>query len=333
MGSIRKKEATGRWEARYRDPTGKARSRSFDRRTDAKAFLSAVEADMRRGSWQDPTLAARRFEEVAHEWLQSNPGKKRTTYARDAAAIRVHLSPVLGNLRIGQVRPSDIQTTVERMRTRCLGSRAIRTNYGVLRAILNWAVNTDIIDRSPCRGVRLPALTAVKKPVVSADDVLRLADAIAPDYRVTVFLGALGLRQAEVFGLRVGSINFLRRTITVEATVNEVEGLIVEGEGKTPNSNRTFSAPQEVLDELAAHPGTDRSHEPRGSCASGARRRPRASDQLPLLGLHAGSHSNGPRRAHVPPPPPLGRSHDAGGRSSARSDPAPAWPRLDPHDC
>jgi integrase len=68
-----------------------------------------------------------------------------------------------------------------------------------------------------------------------------------------VFLGALGLRQAEMFGLRVGSINFLRRTITVEATVNEVEGQIVEGRGKTPNSNRTFSAPQEVLDELAAH--------------------------------------------------------------------------------
>ncbi len=68
-----------------------------------------------------------------------------------------------------------------------------------------------------------------------------------------MFLGALGLRQAEVFGLRVGSINFLRRTVTVEATVNEVEGQLVEGRGKTLNSNRTFSAPQEVLDELAAH--------------------------------------------------------------------------------
>ncbi len=38
-----------------------------------------------------------------------------------------------------------------------------------------------------------------------------------------------------------------------EATVNEVEGKLVEGSGKTPNSNRTFSAPQAVLDELAAH--------------------------------------------------------------------------------
>ena len=79
----------------------------------------------------------------------------------------------------------------------------------------------------------------------------RLADAIDGDYRVAVFLGAL--RQAEVFGLRVGSVDFLRRTLTVRETTNEVEGQFVEGSGKTRNSVRTFSVPQVVLDELAAH--------------------------------------------------------------------------------
>lgn len=39
----------------------------------------------------------------------------------------------------------------------------------------------------------------------------------------------------------------------MEATVNEVDGRLVEGSGKTPNSTRTFSAPQEILEELAAH--------------------------------------------------------------------------------
>jgi len=107
-------------------------------------------------------------------------------------------------MRIGQVRPSDVQGVVQRMHVRGLGARPIRTNYGVLRAILNRAVTNDIIDRSPCRGVRLPELTAVKRPLVSADDIIRLADAMDVDYRVAVFLGALGLRQAEVSGLRVG---------------------------------------------------------------------------------------------------------------------------------
>jgi hypothetical protein len=59
-------------------------------------------------------------------------------------------------------------------------------------------VTNDIIDRPPCRGVRLPELTAVNRPVVSADDIFRLADAMDIDDRVAVFLGALGLRQAEL---------------------------------------------------------------------------------------------------------------------------------------
>src|SRR5947209_13159372 len=91
MGSIRKAPRTGRWEARYRDPNGGQRTRTFDRRTEAKAFLAALEADVRRGNWLDPALAERPFAEVAAAWLKSNPHKKPTTYARDAAAIRVHL--------------------------------------------------------------------------------------------------------------------------------------------------------------------------------------------------------------------------------------------------
>lgn len=71
--------------------------------------------------------------------------------------------------------------------------------------------------------------------------------------RDVVFLGAIGLRLAEVLGLRVGSIDFLRRTLTVRSTINEVEGQIVEGRGKTVASERTISLPQSVLDELAAH--------------------------------------------------------------------------------
>lgn len=253
MGSVRKLPVTGHWEARYRDPTGKQRSRTFVRRADANAFVTAVETDMRRGSWQDPALGRRRFEDVASEWLKSNPRKRPTTYTRDADVIRVHLLPALGGFRIGDIRPSDVQQVVERMHARGLAPRTIRTNYGVLRAILTWAVTNDIIDRSPCRGIRMPELNAVKRPIVLADDINRLADAIDPDYRVAVFLGALGLRQAEVFALRVGAIDFLKRTLTVQATVNEVQGQLIEGIGKTPNSNRTFSVPREILDELSAH--------------------------------------------------------------------------------
>lgn len=253
MGSIRKAPRSGRWEARYRDPLGRQRTRTFPTKADAKAYLAAVETDIARGRWQDPGHAGVTFAQAAAAWLESNPAKKETTYARDAAVVRVHLAPALGPLSLGRITPRHVQGVVEQMVARPLAPKTIRTNYGVLRAILTWAVEADLLERSPCRGIRLPPLARTDKRLASAADVERLADALPSDYRVAAFLGALGLRQAEVFGLRVGAIDFLRRTLTVRATVNEVDGRIVEGAGKTAASARTFSVPQLVLDELAAH--------------------------------------------------------------------------------
>ena len=253
MGSIRRAPRTNRWEARYRDPYGSQRTATFDRKSDAQAFLAAVETDMQRGTWRDPDGGRITFAELAEAWLQANPAKRPTTLARDATVVRVHLLPALGPMRLEQLRPSDVKSVVDGMVQRGLAPRTVRTNYGVLRAILAWAVEDDLIPRSPCRTVRLPELAKTQKRIASADDVARLVETMPVDYRVAVLLGAMGLREAEVFGLTVGAVDFLRRTVTVRATINEVEGRFVAGEGKTASSVRTISVPGFVIDELAAH--------------------------------------------------------------------------------
>lgn len=253
MGSIRRAPRSNRWEARYRDPLGRQRTSTFPTRVVARTFLSAVETDMARGSWYDPALSKVTFAELAQEWLANNPRKRETTRARDADVIRIHLVPVLGVLPVGLLRRSHVQQVVETMEAKGLRAKTIRTNYGVLRAILSWGLEHDVIHRSPCRGIRLPEPDSTPRRIASAVDIERLVDAMPIDHRVTVLLGALGLRQAEVFGLRIASIDFLRRTLTVEHTINEVHGRFVEGRGKTAGSVRTISVPNRILDELAAH--------------------------------------------------------------------------------
>ena len=253
MGSIRRAPRTNRWEARYRDPLGGQRTRTFHTKADAKAFLANVETNIARGTWRDEGRSRAKFSRVAAQWLASNPTKRATTYARDATVIRTHLDPVLGGLPVNCIQPAHVQEVVDRMGERGLEPKTIRTDFGVLRAIFSWAVETDIIDRSPCRGIRLPEMSCARRPVVSAGDVERLAAAMPPEYGATVLLGALGLRQGEVFGLRVGAVDFLRRTLTVRATLNEVEGNFVEGSGKTRSSRRTISVPDRVVEELSAH--------------------------------------------------------------------------------
>lgn len=55
MAWIRKRPGRAKpYEARWRDPDGRERSRSFDRKLDAQRFLATVEADKLRGSYIDP---------------------------------------------------------------------------------------------------------------------------------------------------------------------------------------------------------------------------------------------------------------------------------------
>ena len=253
MRSIRRAPRTARWEARFRDPLGGQRTKTFDTKADAKAFLASVETSIARGTWRDPGRSRAMFSRVAAEWLASNPAKRATTYARDATVIRTHLDPVLGDLLVNHIQPQQVQEVIDRMVERGLGPKTIRTDYGVLRAVFSWAVETDLIDRSPCRSIRLPEMVRHGRPVVSAEEVERLVAAMPEDYRAAVLLGAIGLRQGEVFGLRVAAMDFLRRALTVRATLNEVEGNFVEGTGKTLSSRRTISVPTRVLDELAAY--------------------------------------------------------------------------------
>ena len=50
-------------------------------RADARAFLSGVEADIRRGVWIDPWAGRLRVWELAEEWAASNPTKWESTTA------------------------------------------------------------------------------------------------------------------------------------------------------------------------------------------------------------------------------------------------------------
>jgi hypothetical protein len=59
------------WRARYRDPAGRQRSRSFARKVDAERFLTEIEAAKLAGRYIDPRLGRTRFAVLAERWYTS----------------------------------------------------------------------------------------------------------------------------------------------------------------------------------------------------------------------------------------------------------------------
>jgi hypothetical protein len=83
--------------------------------------------------------------------------------------------------------------------------RTVLRMYAVLRAVMNYAVDSELINQSPCRQVRLPGADEVFRPLVAVEAQEGLAAALGPDQAVFMWVGVvLGLRWAECAGLTMG---------------------------------------------------------------------------------------------------------------------------------
>jgi integrase len=238
-----------------RDGNGRQYQRTFRTKKAAEEFEAKELADRARGSWVDPRGAATPFGTLAGEWLTSNPAKRPSGWARDETIVRLHLRPVFENRPIGTITKRDVQALVNEWASGSKKPSTIARQYGVLRAILNYAVDCELIGKTPCRGVNLPEGIEKDAHIVDADELAALAASMDDHTRPMVFLGAvLGLRWGECAGLKVGRIDFLRSEIRVcWQRTRGPGGVMVEGPPKSKKGNRTEAAPKELMDLLAEH--------------------------------------------------------------------------------
>jgi integrase len=258
FGTIRKL-GSGRFQVRYRNSAGRTvpGPGTFATKGDAQRWLATAEADQLRGTFVDQRGLRLIFDEWAEEWLASKPGQRAATLARDRAAIRTHFSPAIGPLALPAVTPGHIRSIVVAMQAAGLSPKSVRTYAGTLQAIFGAAVDSDLLTRSPVRPrtLGLAPVRRPERPTLTAEELLRLADAMPPRYRVLVLLaGTVGLRWGEAIGLRVADVDFLRRRLSVRQTVEEVSGHVrVVATTKSEAGKRTFALPAFLVDELAAH--------------------------------------------------------------------------------
>lgn len=133
--------------------------------------------------------------------------------------------------------------------------RTVRRQYGTLRTILNAAVDTELLGRSPCRGIRLPAVPKKRAHIVDADELVALVAASREGTRPMPYVGAvLGPRWGECAGLKVGRLDFLRCVMTIDwQRTRGPGGVMVEGPPKSEAGERTLAVSRLLMDMLAEH--------------------------------------------------------------------------------
>ena len=242
-----------RWRARFLDPTGAERSKSFARKVDAERFLVSVEGDKLRGAYVDPRAGRTTLAEYAGTWLAAL-GRRESTAANYGSHLRTHILPLLGHRPLAAITPTEVRGFVRQVSGRLAPSTAV-TVHTVLSAVMRAAVADRLIAVSPCPGTRPPRPQRREVVPLTVEQVGSLLEVVDPRYRGVVAVGAgVGLRLSEVLGLRPARVDFLRRRVDVREQQVLPTGRPPElGPLKTAASERTVPLPSTVADELVSH--------------------------------------------------------------------------------
>jgi integrase len=246
MGSVTSYSVAAgkRYRVRYRDPDRQSREKNgFVRKKDAEDFLANVTVSTNRGEFVDPKSGRVLIRDLGSEWIQNQSHLKASAYASVETAWRVHVEPVWGARRVGEVLHSEVQGWVTRFADndgRKRSATVVLRAYGVLAAILDVAVRDRRIPTNPARGVKLPRKAKKNRVYLTAAQVELLATKAGSHSTLVYLLAYTGLRWGEAVALRVSTLDPSRRRLLVRENAVTVGSHIIVG---TPKTHEIRSVP------------------------------------------------------------------------------------------
>lgn len=251
MGAIRKRGVS--YEARYRDPEGKSRSRSFRTKAEARSFLSSTERDIHRGEWIDPERGRIPFGEFSQEWLETTVHLRPSTRASYQMLLRTHVLPYFEDAPLRAIDRTLVQQWLSRLQADGRGAGTIRNAYRIFARIMGEAERSRRIARNPATKIPLPKSHKEEMHFLEPPAIKRLADAVPPRYRALILVaGFVGLRWGELVALKVGHLDLLRGAIDVRESLSDVDGHIYVLPPKS-GERRTVPLPRFLRDALDEH--------------------------------------------------------------------------------
>ncbi len=248
------------WQASvYSKRDGKKIRKAFPSQAAAVAWRDDARSAVRKMTMRAPTSITLR--QAADGLLAgigdgSIPTRSGTRYKPAAIrsyaeALRLRILPALGDMRLSDVRRTDVQDLADRLTAEGLAASTVQNQLDPLRVIFRRAVRRDLVAVDPTKGLELRKPDGRRDRIASPDEARELLAALPVEERA-LWATALyaGLRHGELRALRWADIDIEGRVIRVARGWDAKEG---EQDGKSAAARRTVPLIARLAPFLAAH--------------------------------------------------------------------------------
>ena len=222
---------------------------------DARRFLNEKLHEQDRGLLVVPSR--RTLREYLLEWIdKGKPGISERTRDSYRWMLLQYVLPQVGDRRLDQLGPFEIQQLYNAMTERGLSARTVRYTHSVLRSALAQAVRWRILAGNPADLVELPKMVRKEMRALSPSEATEFLNAIRGDRWEPLWelLIVTGLRPGEALGLKWSDVDSDQQRIRIQRTlVREENNEWRLDEPKTPRSRRSIVVPASTMDTLRRH--------------------------------------------------------------------------------
>ena len=245
----------GRYQARMTLPGGRRKAFYGETRTEAAQKLLQAQTAIANGlPLAGGRLAVRPFLEA---WLRDSAEHKvrRKTYVRYQELVRLHIVPEIGRVTLAKLTPQHVERMMAGVAKKGVAPRTVSHCRAVLRNSLNHAMRHSLVGRNVASLAEAPKVPEPEIRALTPASARQILAAVKGDGLEALFTVALacGLRQSEALGLRWSDVDLDTAPLTVQRTIQRVDGEYQVLEPKTKRSRRTISLPAPVAASLRQH--------------------------------------------------------------------------------
>ncbi len=260
-----KSEVKEAWISDYTDQSGKRHIKTFDRKREADAYAATTNVEVRSGIHVADSDSVT-VSEAGQLWLKSgtDEGLERTTLDAYRQHLRLHIEPVIGNMKLSQLTAPMVRAFEDKLRSdeapRSQAMvRKIRTS---LSSLIADAQERGLVARNVVRDLRKARYRGAERraekrqrgrlkigvDIPTREEIRAIVDASEGRWRPLLLTAIFtGLRASELRGLRWRDVDLTKRELHVRQRADRYNAI---GKPKSESGERTVPLPPIVVNTL-----------------------------------------------------------------------------------